>query len=254
MSSKKASRFHLTEFLQLNNKHVARASLPSGIQLEDTELQPHTLDTFVEDYQPHPQSLLCYKLFEKKTFWSEAVEWGKTHKDIALEQYKEQQNAAGHNGLFYTKSGFVISEEYPFLGASPDAVVYDSSCTESFGLAEIKCAFFNRNVSPSEACSSSGFCSTLETTSDGESCIKLRKDHMYFLQVQGQMAITKRPWYNFVIYTEKGLSIERIDFDSTFWEKELLPKLIDFYDNCLAPEILSPVHVLGLPVGDLRKM
>ena len=240
--------------MQLNNKHVARASLPSGIQLEDTKLQPHTLDTFVEDYQPHPQSLLCYKLLEKKTFWSEAVEWGKTHEDIALEQYKEQQNAASHNGLFYTKSGFVISEEYPFLGASPDAVVYDSSCTESFGLAEIKCAFSNRNVSPSEVCSSSGFCSTLETTSDGESCIKLRKDHMYFSQVQGQMAITKRPWCDFVIYTEKGLSIERIDFDSTFWEKALLPKLIDFYDNCLAPEIVSPVHVLGLPVRDLCKM
>ena len=70
------------------------------------------------------------------------------------------------------------------------------------------------------AFSSSGFCSTLETTSDGKSCIKLCKDHIYFSQVQGQMAITKRPWCDFVIYTEKGLSIERIDFNSTFWEKK----------------------------------
>ena len=34
-----------------------------------------------------------------------------------------------------------------------------------------------------------------------------------------------------IIYTEKGISVERITFDSEFWNKELLPKLIDFYDN-----------------------
>ena len=48
--------------------------------------------------------------------------------------------------------------------------------------------------------------------------------------------------------------MERIPFDSDFWNNELLPKLIDFYDNCLAPEIVSPVYVLGIPVRDLRKM
>ena len=67
------------------------------------------------------------------------------------------------------------------------------------------------------------------------------------------MAISKRKWCDFIIFTTKGLSVERIQFDSDFWN-ELLPKLIDFYDNCLAPEIVSPVHVLGIPVRDLRKM
>ena len=82
----------------------------------------------------------------------------------------------------------------------------------------------------------------------------LKKSHIYYAQVQGQMGIGERLWCDFVIYTCKGITIERINFDPHFWNDELLPKLISFYDNCVAPEIVSPVHVLGLPVRDLRKL
>ena len=34
----------------------------------------------------------------------------------------------------------------------------------------------------------------------------------------------------------------------------LLPKLSEFYDNCLAPEIVSPVHALGLPIRNLKNV
>ena len=68
------------------------------------------------------------------------------------------------------------------------------------------------------------------------------------------MAITERSWCDFVIYTEKGISVERIPFDAEFWNNKLLPKLIDFFDNCLAPEIVSPVNALGIPVRNLRDM
>ena len=68
------------------------------------------------------------------------------------------------------------------------------------------------------------------------------------------MAVGDWPWCDFVAYTTKGISIQRINFDSTFWENRLLPKLIDYYDNCVAPEIVSSVHVLGLPVRHLKKL
>jgi len=51
---------------------------------------------------------------------------------------------------------------------------------------------------------------------------------MYFAQVQGQMGIGGRKWCDFVVYTNKGISIERIHFDASFW-KELRSKLLDFY-------------------------
>ena len=67
----------------------------------------------------------------------------------------------------------------------------------------------------------------------------LKRDHPYFSQVQGQMAVGERPWCDFVIYTTQGLSVL---FDSDFWENTLLPKLVSFYDNCVAPEIVPFIH------------
>ena len=67
------------------------------------------------------------------------------------------------------------------------------------------------------------------------------------------MAIGERMWCDFVVYTQKGLGIERIWFNKIFWENAF-SKLKSFYDNCVAPEIVSPIHVVGLPVRDLSKM
>ena len=69
--------------------------------------------------------------------------------------------------------------------------------------------------------------------------------HPYYSQVQGQMDIGERAWCNFVTYTEKGVSVEKIPFDSAFWEKELLPKLVHLWECCVAPEIVAPLHHLG---------
>ena len=35
-------------------------------------------------------------------------------------------------------------------------------------------------------------------------------------------------------------------------EAILLPKLCNFYDMCVGPEIVSPKHPYGLPLRDLR--
>ena len=67
------------------------------------------------------------------------------------------------------------------------------------------------------------------------------------------MAIGERPWCDFVVFTGKGLSIQRIEFDENFWKDRLLPRLVDVYNNCVVPEIVSPVHPLGLPIRDLSK-
>ena len=79
------------------------------------------------------------------------------------------------------------------------------------------------------------------------------KDRRPLAQVQGQKAIGERLWCNFVVFTNRGISIERINYDPNYWTNELLPKLESFFDNCLAPEV-SPVHALGLPIRDLSKL
>ena len=144
----------------------------------------------------------------------------------------------------------MVSEKYPFLGASPDAIVHDPTDASPFGLAEIKFPYSYRQQSPFEAVESSEFCCQLEHDTESPR-LRLKQKHPYFCQVQGQMAITERSWCDCVIFTIKGISVERIQYDPDFWNDELLPKLTSFYDYCLGPEIVCPVHVLGLPVRNI---
>ena len=51
----------------------------------------------------------------------------------------------------------------------------------------------------------------------GDQCC-LKNNHDYYAQVQGQMAITGAASCDFVVYTLKGMPIQRIKFDQQFWE------------------------------------
>ena len=114
----------------------------------------------------------------------------------------------------------------------------------------VKCPYTARDLTPADACALPGFCCALDPA-NGQ--LKLKQNHHYFAQVQGQMAIGARPWCDFVVYTRQGIHVERIIYDKEFWNGTLLPKLTSFYDKCLAPEIVSPVHSLGLPIRDMAK-
>ena len=90
-------------------------------------------------------------------------------------------------------------------------------------------------------------CLDFETDSNGSQQIKLCWNHPYHAQVQQQMVVGDRPWCDFVIFT-KDVSVERIYFDNDYCLHTLLPKLEGFFDNCLGPEIVSPLHTLGIPM------
>lgn len=107
-----------------------------------------------------------------------ATDWGNKNEPVALEMYV--QRSTGHDGLYACSSGFMISEEHPFLGASPDAVVYDPTEVVPFGLEEIKCPYSCRQVTPAEACLYPNFCCTL----DANSKPTLQRKHIYYAQVQ----------------------------------------------------------------------
>ena len=143
-----------------------------------------------------------------------------------------------------------MCQDHPFLGASPDGTIYDPTHPDPYGFLEVKCPYSHRDHTPEVACSDPLFCCELRGDSK---VVSLKRGHKYYCQIQGQMAIGSRSWCDFVVYTSKGINIERIAFDALFWNDELLPKLKDFYDNCMAPEIISPVHMIGMPLRDLRE-
>lgn len=198
-----------------------------------------------------PPDCLVKELLHPQQFSTKATEWGRQHEAVALKAYIEHQLSMGHDGLLAVNAGFVVCEEHPFLGASPDAYVNDPTSVDQYGLAEIKCPYKYRDLSPEDAAMNLDFFCSL-CVEGGVKVLHLKRTHDYYSQIQGQLAIVDRKWCDFIVYTTKGISVERIRFDSKFWMLQLLPKLTDFYDNCLCPAIVSPVYLLGMKVHDLR--
>ena len=109
------------------------------------------------------------------------------------------------------------------VGSSPDGRVVDFGCQNNFGLSEVKCPETKFHVTPLDACQDLNFfCEAV----NGQ--CKLKRTHSYFAQVQGHMGVTGASWCDFIVYTKKGISVERIPFDAIYWA-DLKQKLHMFY-------------------------
>lgn len=53
----------------------------------------------------------------------------------------------------------------------------------------------------------------------GDTTCRLKTGHAYYAQIQGQMSVTGSQWCDFVVYTRRGLYVQRIPFNADFWEK-----------------------------------
>ncbi len=89
----------------------------------------------------------------------------------------------------------------PYLGASPDAKVYDPNADPCFGLAEVKCPDVH-TVSEARHIK----------IVNGQATLK--KSHKYYWQVQGQLAVTGLSWCDFITDTKEDLTVERVRRDS----------------------------------------
>ncbi len=153
-----------------------------------------------------------------------------------------------HPNLCVMAAGFFIQREHEWLGASPDNWVIDpDNESGNTGLAEYKCPYAAREMTPQEAVEKKlgPFC--LEK-SDGS--FRLKMKHKYFHQVQGQMAVTGMPWCDFVVWTPHGLHVERIFFDKAVWDQRMFPKLQKFFDDAMLPELVAPRYSQGQPIRE----
>ena len=161
-------------------------------------------------------------LINPKAFTSRYVEHGIKYEPIALHEY-EKIMFARKTPVKVVKSGFVVCLDMPFVGCSPDGRVVDFGCHDHFGLAEAKCPETKFQVTPLDACQDPNFfCEAV----NGQ--CKLKKNHAYYAQVQGQMGVSGAKWCDFIVYTKKGISVERIPFDAAYWET-LKQKLHTYY-------------------------
>ena len=119
-----------------------------------------------------------------------------------------------------SNAGFFISEEHPFIGASPDGMTNCLCC--GAGVLEVKCPYCIRMEDPDKAtCLESG---------------KLSTQHAYYYQIQLQMFVCSVDHADFVIGTfqesKPSLHIERIAFNKEF-VIICMEKSRNFFDLCI---------------------
>lgn len=122
-------------------------------------------------------------------------------------------------GCHYYTCGFVVNNDFSFIGATPDARICDN------GIVEIKYPFSARKNTISEACDK---IKDFYLQKDATGAITLNKNHSYYAQIQGQPLVTGYKFCEFVVFTQNDLFVERITTDLPFMTN-LLRQLAVFY-------------------------
>ena len=97
-------------------------------------------------------------------------------------------------GIWFHSSGI--------LGASLDGIVDEET------VLEVKCPYTERNLSIEEAVKSTAFC--LDSNESGLS-YELKKDHVYWHQVHGDMYFSHRKFCFFVVWTTKDVAFLKVE-------------------------------------------
>ncbi|KAF5270848.1 hypothetical protein FQR65_LT17771 [Abscondita terminalis] len=141
-------------------------------------------------------------------------------------------------GIVVKPCGFFIDQEDYMLGASPDGLVGENACVE------IKCPAKAADLHPKDAMMQK----IIKYADMVDNQMVLKRNHGYFYQIQGQLHITNRQFCYFVVWTQHGIEIEKIERDDEFWETKMKHQLRNFYFKCLLPEIIDPRKTRGMAI------
>lgn len=183
-------------------------------------------DVLVRKKQSDPAALVKKLLIQKDFSSIPAIRWGIDSEDVARQEYIKEMTAS-HQKYQCTLAGLVVNPLYPHLGASPDGFTQCQCCGQ--GLLEIKCPYSGKDCHPSDLKGKKGFFLNKQG---------LIQSHKYYTQVQGQLFICEKEFCDFVVWTPRGMFIQRIYLDSAFTER-LIKKLTTFYVEQLLPELMT---------------
>ena len=164
-------------------------------------------DVYVRKNQSDPAALVKKLLTKKSLTFVPAIKWGIDSEDIARQDYIRKMKAS-HQDFECIQAGLVINPFYPHLGASPDGFTKCHCCGQ--GLLEIKCPFSGKDCHPDDLKGKKGFFLNKQG---------LIRSNRYYTQVQGQLMVCEKDFCDFVVWTPKGIFIQRIFMDSAIRER-----------------------------------
>ena len=197
----------------------------------------HFHEVFRHKGNCYPKSIVATIMqYNPLNFAIPALKWGRENEDIARQDYVARMKGQ-HINFCVHNCGLVINVDFPYLGASPDGVVYCECCGK--GLIEIKCPFKYKEYLPTcdTAISDPQYC----LRKDNSGKISLSVNHKYYSQVQGQLNICNLEYCDFVCWTKRDIFVERI-FKQKDYFTDMVPQLKLFFMNYLLPEILTHSH------------
>lgn len=174
---------------------------------------------------------------------TQAIAYGRIHESDAIRIYEEQR------GVEVSPCGLFVDIDHPYLGASPDGLVGDDRIVEVKCLPSVNNLLDSNNkavTSIREAAALKDLCVAVNKEGD----IEMKRRHRYYYQVQGQLNITRRPHCDVILYTDHDCEIFTINRDEDFWKDAMLPKLREFYLDCILPEIVDPRQPRNMRVRD----
>ena len=145
-----------------------------------------------------------------------AIQWGVDNKEEAIRAFTLKTGKAVKDTAIWFDSS----------SSSPDGIVDDKT------ILEMKCLYTERNNTIEEVVKSKTFC--LEKSESGQG-YALKKDHVYWHQVQGEMYFSRRKFCYFVVWTTKDVAILLIERDMA----ANIPCLIQFYSHHLFPKVVE---------------
>ncbi|CAN7996770.1 unnamed protein product [Ixodes hexagonus] len=155
-----------------------------------------------------------------------AVKHGITQEPHAVRHYERALRSRGHQ-IQTTCCGLMVDPSSPWLGASPDRLVFDPAETPPHGVVEVKCPYTMWSCATPDS-------KSFFIVKDATGVYRLKRDHNHYYQLLGQMALSGITWGDFVVYCKEFLIIERIRFCPSSWIK--CKKVLDkFYFETLLP-------------------
>ena len=152
----------------------------------------------------------------------------------AIEAYYDTM-CKKHDNFEIYQAGFIIPLKKPFLGASPDGIIW-CECCDITGCLEVKCPYRLKDCSLAEFANLKDSCLV-----KNDNIYSLDRNHAYYYQVQLQMFCTNTTFCDFVIWSKKDIFMQRIKIDKDFLDKNL--QLAEkFHTKVIIPELLSKFY------------
>ena len=150
------------------------------------------------------------------------IRWGKDNEENARLKYIHNRATMGET-MVVTPCGLHLIAEKSYLGATSDGHILCTSVdTLRHGCLEIKCPYsidkqITVELSPDHIADKFGNKFFMQRGTDGN--LHLPHDHVYYAQVQGEMAVIGVEWCDFVVYSNGKVVVDCILADVDYWDK-----------------------------------